>query len=332
MNELTARPNLKSNLARDSESIQLQIRTMLARYLKTTDLSEAIHGENMMQRLRDFAHDAGYEMAVQNEAAAAHIKLQARCGEILDSIELSKGGRPKTSASLAPVSTLAELLNATPDAAKHKSSRWQAVYRFQKDYPEQFKHYLEDRDEDKEITTAGLLYLNNDRGGKLSQSNEWYTPQCYIDAVREVLGEIDLDPASNAEANRVVRARRYYDAATNGLEQPWSGRVFLNPPYGGEHVPFVDRLIKEHEQGNVTAAILLVGGNFDTTWFAPLFGYQICWVDHRIPFYSLTASSSQPVRSSVFVYLGKERRLFRKVFRQFGHFCCECGDDSTGEK
>src|SRR5205809_33616 len=46
------------------------------------------------------------------------------------------------------------------------------------------------------------------------------------------LGAIDLDPASHAEANRIVRARRFYSEKQNGLRRPWRGRVFINPPGG----------------------------------------------------------------------------------------------------
>lgn len=39
-----------------------------------------------------------------------------------------------------------------------------------------------------------------------SQSNEWFTPARYVEAAREVLGSIDLDPASCEAGNRIVQA------------------------------------------------------------------------------------------------------------------------------
>lgn len=59
------------------------------------------------------------------------------------------------------------------------------------------------------------------------KSNEWYTPDRYIQAVKEVLGSIDLDPASCAEANQTVGATDYYTKEDDGLEQYWKGNVFL---------------------------------------------------------------------------------------------------------
>lgn len=66
-----------------------------------------------------------------------------------------------------------------------------------------------------------------------SESVEHYTPPEYVEAARATMGGIDLDPASNRRANdKLVKATRYFNAADNGFEKPWSGRVFLNPPGG----------------------------------------------------------------------------------------------------
>ena len=65
----------------------------------------------------------------------------------------------------------------------------------------------------------------------LSTSAEWATPGWLIEASREVLGEIDLDPATTAEINaRHVRAKSYLTAEHDALTCGWHGRVFLNPP------------------------------------------------------------------------------------------------------
>jgi hypothetical protein len=46
------------------------------------------------------------------------------------------------------------------------------------------------------------------------------------------LGEIDLDPASNALAQSWIKAGNFFTIEDDGLKQQWFGRVWCNPPYG----------------------------------------------------------------------------------------------------
>jgi len=152
-----------------------------------------------------------------------------------------------------------------------------------------------------------------------SHSIEWYTPAKYVDAARSVLGAIDIDPASCAQANRVVRAAAFYDAAADGLKRPWTGRVWLNPPYGDICRYFVSRLLSRYETGDVTAAIVLLNANTDVDWFRGLWAHPLCFTDHRISFESPAGDpgGGNP-RGSVFAYMGPQPALFAATFRQFG--------------
>lgn len=66
----------------------------------------------------------------------------------------------------------------------------------------------------------------------LSKSSLHCTPGYIVEPSRAVMGGIDLDPASTAEANATVRALYYIAPPHDGLTRDWDGRVFLNPPGG----------------------------------------------------------------------------------------------------
>jgi DNA N-6-adenine-methyltransferase (Dam) len=157
------------------------------------------------------------------------------------------------------------------------------------------------------------------------QSVEWYTPARYIDAVREVLGEIDLDPASCAEANAVVRAKQFFTKKDKPLERDWRGTVFMNPPYGtdnGDSVAamFCTKALAEFDQENITEGIILVNSLHSQPWQAPLYSQPICFVDHRIKFVSGDGEENKnPTMSNIFVYLGSDEKKFARVFSRLGY-------------
>lgn len=158
----------------------------------------------------------------------------------------------------------------------------------------------------------------------LQKSFEWYTPASHMKAVREVLGDIALDPASCAEANQVVKARRFFDLNDDGLLQTWhASTVFLNPPYCksgsiSNQELWTCKLIAEYEAGHVEEAILLVNAATETRWFHRLYAYPVCFVRGRIRFVSPTGIETGPTVGSAFVYFGANIQKFVDVFSRFG--------------
>lgn len=137
-----------------------------------------------------------------------------------------------------------------------------------------------------------------------SSSNEWYTPRRYTQLVRNTLCGINLDPASCAQANRLVGAKSYYTEAVDGLSLDWLDKWFCNPPYGRNTPKWV---AKAHEQvsENSFGGILLVNAVPDRKWFRVLWDYPICFTDHRICFVAPDGEPmNNPTHGSAFVAMG----------------------------
>jgi hypothetical protein len=132
-----------------------------------------------------------------------------------------------------------------------------------------------------------------------SASPEWYTPAPIVERVVETLGGVDLDPSWHPESP--VRAREAYTPDDDGLAQRWTGRVFLNPPYGRAIDEWIAKLVAEYEAGAVTEAVALVPARVDTEWFRRLDPFPRCFVYGRITF--ANAEHPAPFPSAV-VYLG----------------------------
>lgn len=81
-------------------------------------------------------------------------------------------------------------------------------------------------------------------------ADEWYTPQSVFSALGLTF---DLDPCSPGQGHWVP-AKRVFTKADDGLAQPWSGLVFMNPPFGGRHgqVPWLERFM---DHGNGVAVV-----------------------------------------------------------------------------
>lgn len=153
-----------------------------------------------------------------------------------------------------------------------------------------------------------------------SGENEWYTPPEYIEAARSVMGSIDLDPATSDIANKTVQASHYYTAEMNGLERPWFGNVWMNPPYSSDKIgAFVDKLVIERP--NIDGAIVLVNNATETAWFIKLIGIAsaVCFPRGRVKFIDTQGNSSgAPLQGQAVIYIGNSVDRFCDEFSRFG--------------
>lgn len=173
-------------------------------------------------------------------------------------------------------------------------------------------------------------------------SPDWYTPAPIVEAARDVMGTIDLDPASDAIANEVVRATRYFTEDDRSLKQSWIGNVFLNPP-GGLVRPFWRHLMAEVEIKNVTQ-VIWIGYSLEQLQTlqdkdeldapTPLL-FPMCVPSRRIAFVENDAKraarierlqtlgkkanlKSTPSHANYITYLGPYTARFARIFGAFG--------------
>ena len=270
------------------------------------------------EALRLYCRQSEQSLVMQNHCAEIKLRAERKAGQFLADMPKHPPG-PEKQDRLHDVTDPPRLEDI--GVSKIQSHRWQQVASVPEgsfeDYVGSVKAQVQNGAY-SELTTAGLL-RRPDAALRSSDSNEWYTPLRYIDAAREILGTIDLDPASSLAANETVKGTTIHTTEDDGLTQRWYGNVWLNPPYGGLSAPFTAKLLEEFEAGHVTAAVLLVNANStDTQWFQPLWNFTLCFTDHRINFVNPAGAKNGATHGSVFVYFGPDPHEFRRVFSPFG--------------
>jgi hypothetical protein len=224
------------------------------------------------------------------DATELRFYAERRAGEMLKEMaergERDPGGRGRI--ELRPATQLADL-----GLTKTESSKFQKLAALTE---EKFAIRVEHaKARVKGMTTCAPSYPKAEYTGE----NEWFTPPVWVERAREVLGGIDLDPASHALAQQTIRAKTFFTIADNGLERSWFGRVWLNPPYCREFLsPFVDKLVAEWASGAIEQAVLLTHNYTDTGWFhtAARAARAICFTRGRIHFLSPAGDECDPTQ------------------------------------
>lgn len=168
---------------------------------------------------------------------------------------------------------------------------------------------------------AAYLEMPAVRGTQGTGENEWFTPAEYIKMAREVLGAIDLDPATHAQAQTTIQAAKFFTEEDDGLAHDWHGRVWLNPPYAQPLIgQFVSKMCSERTAGRVTAGIMLTHNYTDTEWFheATNSAEAICFTRGRVRFYKPDGTIAAPTQGQAFFYFGGDAVSFAAQFNTIG--------------
>ena len=134
----------------------------------------------------------------------------------------------------------------------------------------------------------------------VGQTVEWFTPPSIFAALGITF---DLDPASpGAETVPWVPANRHFTLTDNGLWHDWSGRVWLNPPYGQSAPAFLARFV-DHGHG-----IALVFSRTETEWWhATAPGADtVCFLKGRVAFIREDGYSAPSQMGSALIAYGDD--------------------------
>jgi ParB family chromosome partitioning protein len=273
-----------------------------------------------------FAKRVHASQEVTNSAAEIRLRAERMLGEILEKTEKNKGakgdpvlakrGSKKEPRSDAPP-TLAEV-----GIDKKLSSRAQKLAAVPQD---KFDEAIErGKSDELNVRQFAQSLIDPAHVSHNSGENEWYTPQEYIDAATATMGRIELDPASTATANQVVKAVKFYTESDDGLSKRWRGNVFLNPPYAQPTVgQFAEKLVASFNDNDIEQACVLVNNATETKFFQLMASVAsaVCFPAGRVKFWHPSRESA-PLQGQAVLYFGENPKKFRINFSDFG-FCAE---------
>lgn len=284
-------------------------------------VDEVLEIKNQAEAMRIYAKQAK-NMEMANQAAEIRIRAERRYGMMRMEAPKNKGGKAEHKSyrfhdETGKIPTLSEM--GVSKMFDHRAKVIASV-------PEaEFEAAItEHREQQKELTSSTIRALTEKGKAHVSHNsgeNEWYTPAQYIEAARQVMGGIDLDPASSDLANRTVGADAYYTKEESGLDKPWGGRVWMNPPYAQPLISrFTEKLTASCESGDVSQAIVLVNNATDTAWFQLMarVSSAICFPKSRIKFLDQEGRPGAPLQGQAILYMGSNKSGFVSSFQQFG--------------
>lgn len=130
---------------------------------------------------------------------------------------------------------------------------------------------------------------------------DWATPQALFDALH---AEFDFTLDVCATPDNAQRPA-FFTPAADGLAQPWSGRCWVNPPYGPGIVRWLTKALFNLALGEAELAVFLLPARTDTRWWHNLvlpYAAEIRFLRGRLRFTRAGARGTAPFPSVLIIY------------------------------
>jgi len=98
----------------------------------------------------------------------------------------------------------------------------------------------------------------------LSKTAEWGTPADLFTKLTVEYGGFDLDVCATVEN---AKCSRFFTREEDGLQQPWTGRCWCNPPYGRTIRDWLRKAWQSVSEGGAELVVCLIPARTDTAWW-----------------------------------------------------------------
>lgn len=134
-----------------------------------------------------------------------------------------------------------------------------------------------------------------------SKTDMWATPQDFFDAL-DAEFHFTLDACAVKEN---AKCAAYYTPEQNGLDQPWTGQVWCNPPYGRNVGQWVKKAHDTASGGG--CVVMLLPARTDTRWFHDyIYGKtEVRFIKGRLKFGG--CQNAAPFPSMVVIFGGEHK-------------------------
>nr|UWF92264.1 MAG: DNA N-6-adenine-methyltransferase [Bacteriophage sp.] len=135
-----------------------------------------------------------------------------------------------------------------------------------------------------------------------SKTDMWATPQDFFDAL-DAEFHFTLDACAVKEN---AKCAAYYTPEQNGLDQPWTGQVWCNPPYGRNVGQWVKKAHDTASGGG--CVVMLLPARTDTRWFHDyIYGKtEVRFIKGRLKFGG--CQNAAPFPSMVVIFGGEHKK------------------------